>query len=135
MANGESGYTVKEMLSLLEANLSSRLDRIEAKLDTKANERDLQELEKSVAQHAHLISVIREEQAQRRGLINRFERVETRMKEMDTAALKADGVKEIIRGMLQDSETRGWTTRERMMGVAIFCITMASFALNIWALK
>lgn len=42
-------------------------------------------------------------------------------------------VDEAIAQALQKKEARGWTSRERAIGVVLFCITVATFAIQLRA--
>ena len=50
-------------------------------------------------------------------------------------ALTAANVKDLISEVMRESETRGWSTRERMMGVVLFLVTIASFLLNLLSVQ
>lgn len=125
-----TSYTVKEYLSNMSEQLNRRLDRIEDKLDSKADSTDLSllttrvsKIELTALNEAELTAL------RRADLIKLVDRVQL----ISDEALTIDNVKEIIAQALQDSAARGWTNRERLMGIVLFLVTLASFVLNLLA--
>lgn len=57
-----------------------------------------------------------------------------RVAALEVRILSPEAVRAIIAKALQDSQARGWTGRERAMGVVLFLMTVCTFALNIYAL-
>jgi hypothetical protein len=60
-----------------------------------------------------------------------FTRVEEELQQQRLRALSREAIREMIVESLRESDARGWTTRERFIGLVLFLITAASFFLNV----
>jgi hypothetical protein len=60
-----------------------------------------------------------------------FTRVEEELQQQRLRALSREAIREMIVESLRESDARGWTTRERFIGMVLFLITAASFVLNV----
>jgi hypothetical protein len=96
--------------------LTDRLSRIENKMDTKADEIRVERLDK------RLTSI--EQQFVREQDLN----------ELRALVTSPEKVKELIGTAMQDSQARGWTNKERWMGVAIFIFGGVNFVVGLLAL-
>lgn len=67
-------------------------------------------------------------------LIDQFREYKGKVDHMSEYGLTQDGVERMIAEAFKGAETRGWTSRERSMGVVLFAITLVSFLLNIASL-
>jgi hypothetical protein len=113
--NGD-GVTVKDLILAMRLDLTDRLNRIETKMDTKADESRVERLDK------RLTSI----EAQ-------FVR-EQDLNELRALVTSPDKVKDLISTAMQDSHARGWTNKERWMGVAIFIFGGVNFLIGLLAL-
>lgn len=70
-----------------------------------------------------------------REAVNRVEQemaeLRTQMSALKESVLTADSVAQLINKALNKAEARGWTARERRMGVGLFIMTLASVALQV----
>ena len=91
-----------------------RLERIEDKLDAKADRvvvdgvsSRLLALEQSSASHEDL-------------------------RDLEARLLSPEKASELVRSAMQTESARGWTSRERVMGVALFVIAVLTLALSVY---
>jgi hypothetical protein len=115
VANGD-GITVKDLILSMRVELTERLNRIETKMDLKADESRVERLDRRLT-----------------SIEQQF------VKEQDLNELRAlvtspEKVKELIGMAMQDSKARGWTSKERAMGVAIFVFGAVNFFIGLLAL-
>jgi hypothetical protein len=115
VANGE-GITVKDLILSMRVELTERLNRIETKMDLKADEIRVERLDR------RLTSI--EQQFVREQDLN----------ELRALVTSPEKVKDMIGMAMQDSQARGWTNKERWMGVAIFAFGMINFFIGLLAL-
>jgi hypothetical protein len=113
--NGD-GVTVKDLILSMRTELSERLSRIETKMDTKADEARVERLDR------RLTSI--EQQFVREQDLN----------ELRAMVTSPEKVKDLIGTAMQDSQARGWTSKERAMGVAIFVFALVNFFIGLLAL-
>jgi hypothetical protein len=115
VANGE-GITVKDLILSMRVELTERLNRIETKMDLKADEIRVERLDR------RLTSI--EQQFVREQDLN----------ELRALVTSPEKVKDLITTAMQDSSARGWTNKERWMGVAIFVFGGVNFVVGLLAL-
>jgi len=127
MANGEQSYTVKEMLAMFQLQMNTRLDKIESKLDEKASMSDIREAESRLAK-------LEQETVTQAVDRDKLERLEKNVQDLVSVAVNPEKVKSIVADAFDESEQRGWTKRERLIGVAVGCITILNTLLSILAL-
>ena len=60
-----------------------------------------------------------------------FRRVNQEVVELKNKALTPNDIDASVANALQNKEARGWTNRERWIGVALFLITVSTFALQL----
>jgi len=113
--NGE-GVTVKDLIQQMSQEINRRLDRIDDKMDRKADDARLDRVD------ARLLVVE-----------NNYVRIDA-VEDVREALLSPEKVKEMIGVAMQDSQARGWTNRERWMGLAIFAFTAVNFVVGLLAL-
>lgn len=115
MSNGDA-VTVKDLIQSLREDLTSRLNRIEDKLERKADDARLDRVDQRLLK-----------------VENNYVRINA-IEEIENAILSPEKVKEMIGVAMQDSKARGWTSKERYMGVAIFIFGAINFFIGILAL-
>lgn len=113
--NGDA-VTVKDLIQALREDLTHRLNRIEDKLERKADEARLDRVDQRLLK-----------------VENNYVRINA-IEEIENAILSPEKVKEMIGVAMQDSKARGWTSKERAMGVAIFAFGAINFFIGILAL-
>ncbi len=107
---------MKDLIQSMRMDLNDRLNRIENKLDLKADEVRVERLDR------RLTSI--EQQFVREQDLN----------ELRSLVTSPEKVKELIGNAMQDSQARGWTNKERWMGVAIFIFGGVNFVVGLLAL-
>jgi hypothetical protein len=110
------GVTVKDLILSMRMDLTDRLNRIETNLSFKADDARVERIDR------RLTSIERQ-----------FVK-EQDLNDLRDALLSPEKVKEMIGLAMQDSEARGWTSRERLMGLAIFVFTAINFMVGLLAL-
>ncbi len=55
-----------------------------------------------------------------------------RLDNLKDNAITPDGVKKVIVDNTKDAKEAGWTNNQRLMGVALFVLTIISFGLNVF---
>lgn len=111
--NGDP-VTVKDLIQQMGIDLNRRLDRIDDKLDKKADDARLDRVD------ARLLVVE-----------NHYVRADA-VEDVREALLSPEKVKDMIGIAMQDSQARGWTNRERIMGLAIFAISVVNFVIQVF---
>lgn len=114
MSGGEIG--IRDILQQMRDDTVRQLDRIERKLDLKADAARVDQIEE------------------------RLRRVETTaagrldLEDLEARVLSQDSIRQMIGAALQDSDTRGWTERERRMAVGAFLVLVLNFLIGLLAL-
>jgi parvulin-like peptidyl-prolyl isomerase len=115
VANGDA-VTVKYLIQAMRADITDRLNRIETNLNTKADDARVERIDRR-------LTIIEKEFVKEQDL-----------SDLRTALLSPEKVKEMIGTAMQDSHARGWTNKERWMGVAIFIFGGVNFLIGLLAL-
>lgn len=125
MSNTSDGYTVKEMLALMEETFNRRFDKLEQKMDQSVTRAEWVDISSRVTK-------LEVEGLRREGPVaDTIKRVEQDIDKLKDDALSPLAVKEMIGLALQDSSARGWTNRERYLGIVVVSVSLLTFAINV----
>lgn len=113
---GPDDIGIRDLLQQMREDTIRQLDRIERKLDTKAN--------------ADVVKGIED----RLRTLEQTAALRLDLEDIEARVLSRDSIVQMIGSSLQDAESRGWTTRERRMAVGAFLILVVNFIVGILAL-
>jgi hypothetical protein len=63
-----------------------------------------------------------------------FEELKKEVEYLESNLITTDKVRDIIRSSTSDAETKGWTRRERRIGVILFLVALATLGLGVVSL-
>lgn len=108
--------TVKDLVQAMRFEMVERLNRIEDKMDKKADDARLDRVDTRLTKVEH-------------EFVSRHD-----VEDLREALLSSEKVKEIVNDAMRDSDARGWTNKERLMGIVIFAFGVINFFVGILAL-
>lgn len=107
---------IRDFLQQMREDSARQLDRIERKLDLKADAVKMDLLDERVRKLET-------------GVASRLD-----LEDLEARVLSQDSIRQMIGSALQDSDSRGWTNRERHIAVGGFLILVVNLVLGLLTL-